>query len=67
MPASEQLWPASIWAVLHGESAGNVARDAAEAAGSTTIDIAGRDIDVPLSSLGERQSRALGGTQAASC
>jgi 2,3-bisphosphoglycerate-dependent phosphoglycerate mutase len=60
VPASQQLWPASIWVVRHGESAGNVARDAAEAAGLAMIDIAGRDMDVPLSSLGERQSRALG-------
>ena len=44
----------------HGESAGNVARDAAEAAGLPTIDLDGRDVDVPLSALGERQSRALG-------
>jgi 2,3-bisphosphoglycerate-dependent phosphoglycerate mutase len=37
-----------------------VARDAAEQGGLHTIDISGRDIDVPLSELGERQSRALG-------
>jgi probable phosphoglycerate mutase len=46
--------------VRHGESAGNVARDAAEAAGLPVIDIAMRDVDVPLSPLGERQARALG-------
>lgn len=44
----------------HGESSGNVARDAAEATGSPTIDLDGRDVDVPLSPLGERQARALG-------
>jgi broad specificity phosphatase PhoE len=55
-----QKWPDAIWLVRHGESAGNVARDAAEAAGLPLIDIATRDVDVPLSPLGERQSTALG-------
>jgi 2,3-bisphosphoglycerate-dependent phosphoglycerate mutase len=53
-------WPATIWLVRHGESSGNIAREAAEASGAETIDIVGRDIDVPLSALGERQSRAVG-------
>lgn len=53
-------WPAQLWLVRHGESSGNVARDAAEAAGHPLIDIAERDVDVPLSPLGQRQSRALG-------
>ncbi|WP_307726649.1 histidine phosphatase family protein [uncultured Massilia sp.] len=43
----------------HGQSAGNVARDAAEAAAGLHIDIAERDVDVPLSELGMRQSEAL--------
>lgn len=55
-----QKWPDRLWLVRHGESAGNVARDAAEAAGRPVIDIALRDADVPLSALGERQARALG-------
>jgi len=55
-----QKWPDILWIVRHGESAGNVARDRAEAAQSLRIDIAQRDIDVPLSELGERQARALG-------
>ncbi len=55
-----QKWPDVIWIVRHGESAGNVARDAAEAAGLHLIDIATRDVDVPLSPLGERQAAALG-------
>ena len=55
-----QKWPQSLMIVRHGESAGNVARDAALAAGLATIDIAGRDIDVPLSPRGERQADALG-------
>ncbi|MEO7336863.1 MAG: histidine phosphatase family protein [Caldimonas sp.] len=56
----EQKWPQALWIVRHGQSAGNVARDAAEAAGLGRIDIATRDVDVPLSDLGERQARALG-------
>ena len=55
-----QRWPSKLWIVRHGESAGNVARDAAHAAGLPDIDIQARDVDVPLSSLGERQSTALG-------
>ncbi len=44
----------------HGESAGNVARDLAYAAGDIEIDIDIRDVEVPLSALGQEQSRALG-------
>jgi probable phosphoglycerate mutase len=53
-------WPSRLLLVRHGESSGNVARDAAYAAGHARIDIAGRDADVPLSSRGVEQSRALG-------
>jgi broad specificity phosphatase PhoE len=53
-------WPERLWIVRHGESAGNVARAAATAAGLAWIDIAERDVDVDLSELGERQSRSLG-------
>lgn len=56
----EQKWPDRLWVVRHGQSAGNVARDAAEAAGQAVIDIAHRDMDVPLSMLGEQQAMALG-------
>ena len=56
----QQRWPERLWIVRHGESAGNVARDAAHAAGLSHIDIDDRDVDVPLSSLGEEQSQALG-------
>ena len=55
-----QRWPDRLWVIRHGESSGNVARDAAHAAGLTHIDTGGRDVDVPLSRLGEQQSRALG-------
>ncbi|MES2977444.1 MAG: histidine phosphatase family protein [Pseudomonadota bacterium] len=53
-------FPATLWVVRHGQSAGNVARDAAEAQGLHVIDIATRDIDVPLSELGRNQSISLG-------
>jgi broad specificity phosphatase PhoE len=56
----QDQWPRTLWLVRHGQSAGNVARDAAEAAGLPVIDIAERDIDTPLSELGRRQARALG-------
>lgn len=52
--------PQTLWLVRHGQSAGNVARDAAEAGGLHVIDIATRDLDVPLSSLGVRQAQSLG-------
>lgn len=52
--------PTNLWIVRHGQSAGNVARDAAELAQLPVIDIAARDVDVPLSALGRRQSEALG-------
>lgn len=55
-----QIWPNSLHIVRHGESAGNVARDAATAAGHHFIDINVRDVDVPLSDLGQEQARALG-------
>ncbi|HYW30071.1 MAG TPA: histidine phosphatase family protein [Gemmatimonas sp.] len=53
-------WPDTLWIVRHGQSSGNVARDAATAAGLSMIDIAERDVDVPLSALGQEQARALG-------
>ncbi len=49
-----------IGLIRHGESTGNVAREAAESAGDEVIDIPERDADVPLSTRGERQGRALG-------
>jgi 2,3-bisphosphoglycerate-dependent phosphoglycerate mutase len=56
-----QHWPALLWIVRHGESSGNVARDTADASQQSRIEIAAaRDMDVPLSSLGARQSQALG-------
>ena len=58
--SDEQKWPNALWVVRHGESAGNVAREAAEAAGLPLIDMRTRDVDVPLSPLGEHQATALG-------
>jgi broad specificity phosphatase PhoE len=59
-PKARRRWPEQLWIVRHGESAGNVARDAANASGHELIDIAERDVDVPLSDLGHQQSAALG-------
>jgi broad specificity phosphatase PhoE len=47
--------------VRHGESTGNAAAAAAEAAGAEVITIDRRDADVPLSSVGVAQAEALGG------
>jgi len=58
--SEEQKWPDVLWIVRHGQSAGNVARDAAEAAGHPVIDLPMRDVDVPLSELGQQQAFALG-------
>ncbi len=54
-----QRWPEKLWIVRHGQSAGNVARDAAHASGAAMIDIPLRDVDVPLSPLGHRQAEAV--------
>jgi probable phosphoglycerate mutase len=53
-------WPESLWVVRHGQSAGNVASDTAEAEGRERLELATRDVDVPLSDLGRRQAQALG-------
>lgn len=58
--AHVQIWPDVFWLVRHGESAGNLAREAALLAGEHKIDLNVRDVDVPLSPLGEEQSIALG-------
>ena len=52
--------PRTLWLIRHAESAGNVANDAALAAGLPELDLASRDMDVPLSELGEVQAKALG-------
>lgn len=58
--SDEQKWPTVMWIVRHGQSAGNVARESAEATGQPMINIPMRDVDIPLSPLGERQAGALG-------
>lgn len=55
-----QRWPERLWLVRHGQSQGNVARDAAHRAGLSEIDLDIRDVDVPLSELGHRQADAAG-------
>ena len=60
MTVGEQKWPDCLWIVRHGESAGNVARRTAYETGLATIELDVRDVDVPLSPLGEQQARALG-------
>lgn len=57
---STQIWPDLLYLVRHGESAGNVARDAAIESGEPMINIDIRDVDVPLSELGQRQAIAVG-------
>ena len=52
--------PRRLDLVRHGQSAGNVANDAAHQAGLEQLDLATRDMDVALSELGEAQARALG-------
>lgn len=53
-------WPSILWVVRHGQSAGNIARDEADAAGAHRIALDSRDVDVPLSELGRQQALALG-------
>ncbi|MEI7037693.1 histidine phosphatase family protein [Fulvimonas yonginensis] len=53
-------WPERLWIIRHGESAGNIARDRAEASGAPLIELQHRDADVPLSPLGLEQAQALG-------
>jgi probable phosphoglycerate mutase len=55
-----QHWPKRLWLLRHGQSQGNVARDAAHEAGHSVIDLDLRDVDVPLSDLGHEQAEAAG-------
>ncbi|MBA3666412.1 MAG: histidine phosphatase family protein [Sphingomonas sp.] len=57
---TRQHWPERLWLVRHGQSQGNVARDAAHEAGLAVIDLDLRDVDVPLSDLGLRQAEVAG-------
>jgi broad specificity phosphatase PhoE len=51
--------PASLWLLRHGQSLGNVAHES-KTAETLVLDIAQRDMDVPLSEYGRRQARAFG-------
>jgi broad specificity phosphatase PhoE len=53
-------YPRQLALIRHAESAGNVANDAALRSGLPELDLAQRDMDVPLSPLGEAQADALG-------
>jgi broad specificity phosphatase PhoE len=61
-----QNWPEKLWVIRHGQSEGNVARDAAVEAGLHRIALGRRDVDIPHSQSGEEQARALGHWFAAS-
>lgn len=52
--------PSSLWIIRHAESAGNVARQRAYDQRAAVIEVAHRDMDVPLSELGRNQAAALG-------
>ncbi len=52
--------PRALWLLRHGQSLGNVAHDAAAGQAIETLDIAERDMDVPLSDLGRLQAIAFG-------
>jgi broad specificity phosphatase PhoE len=52
--------PRRLDLVRHGQSAGNIADDHAREARLEMLDLATRDMDVPLSPLGETQAAALG-------
>jgi broad specificity phosphatase PhoE len=50
----------SLWLLRHGQSLGNLANDAARVQPVDRLDIAERDMDVPLSDLGIQQAAAFG-------
>lgn len=56
----DRTWPERLWLLRHGESAGNVARDLAEAQQLERIALAHRDVDVPLSDRGVAQAEGFG-------
>jgi probable phosphoglycerate mutase len=52
--------PVALWFLRHGQSEGNVAREQAHVAEAEVLDLADRDMDVPLSTLGRDQAAAFG-------
>jgi hypothetical protein len=59
-PQAEARLLAQLWIIRHGESAGNVARDAALRMGAARTSLTERDIDVPLSIRGGLPGRLFG-------
>jgi ribonuclease H / adenosylcobalamin/alpha-ribazole phosphatase len=53
-------WPTALWLVRHGQSTANVASQQAEASGALVVPLLTRDMDTPLSPLGEEQAARLG-------
>ena len=56
----EQKWPSSLVVLRHGESARNVAKDIAKAAGKHSFDLGLRDLETPLTKRGHEQARETG-------
>jgi probable phosphoglycerate mutase len=52
--------PSSLWLLRHGQSQGNVMREAAQGSDVEILDIAERDMDVSLSALGREQATSFG-------
>jgi len=52
--------PSVLWLLRHGQSEGNVVRDAAQGTDEEMLDIADRDMDVALSALGRTQALSFG-------
>jgi broad specificity phosphatase PhoE len=52
--------PSVLWLLRHGQSEGNVVRDAAQGTDEEILDIADRDMDVALSALGHTQALSFG-------
>lgn len=50
----------ALWLLRHGQSLGNLANDASRLNPVDRLDIANRDMDVPLSELGGQQAVAVG-------
>lgn len=56
----EQKWPSHLVVLRHGESARNVAKDIAKAAGRHSFDLGLRDLETPLTKRGHEQARDAG-------
>jgi broad specificity phosphatase PhoE len=56
----EQKWPSHLVVLRHGESARNVAKGLAKAAGKHSFDVGLRDLETPLTKRGHEQARETG-------